>query len=30
MGKPKMWNISETANRRAKRKKLWDLGTYDA
>ncbi len=26
MGKPKMWNISKTADRRAKRTKIWDSG----
>ncbi len=29
-GKPKMWNISKTANRRAKRTKIWDSGYYSA
>ena len=28
MGKPKMWNISKTANCRAKRTKIWDSGSY--
>ena len=28
MGKPKMWNISKTANRRPKRTKMWDSGSY--
>ncbi len=28
MGKPKMWNISKTADRRAKRTKIWDSGYY--
>ena len=26
MGKPKMWNISKTANRRTKRAKIWESG----
>ncbi len=30
MGKPKMWNISKTANHRAKRMKIWDSGSYSA
>ena len=30
MGKPKMWNISKTANRRAKRTKIWDWESYSA
>ena len=30
MGKPKIWNISKTANRRAKRTKIWDSGFYGA
>ncbi len=30
MGKPKMWNISKTASRRAKRMKIWDSGYYSA
>ncbi len=28
MGKPKMWNISKMANRRAKRTKVWNSGYY--
>ena len=28
MGKPKMWNISKTANPRAKWTKIWDSGSY--
>ncbi len=30
MGKPKMWNISKTADRRAKRTKIWDSEYYSA
>ena len=30
MKKPKMGNISKTADRRAKRTKIWDLGLYSA
>ncbi len=30
MGKPKMWNISTTANRSAKRTKLWDSRSFSA
>ncbi len=30
MGKPKVWNISKTANRRAKRTKMWDSWYYSA
>ncbi len=30
MGKPKMWNISKTADRRTKRAKIWDSGYYSA
>ncbi len=30
MGKLKMWNISKTANSRAKRTKIWDSGSYSA
>ncbi len=30
MGKPKLWNISKTADRRAKRTKIWDSGYYSA
>ena len=30
MGKPKMWNISKMANRRAKRMKMWDSGSHSA
>ena len=30
MGKPKMWNILKTADRRAKRTKMWDSGPYSA
>ncbi len=30
MGKPKMWNISKTGDRRAKRTKIWDSGYYSA
>ncbi len=30
MGKPNMWNISKTANRRAKRMKIWDSEYYSA
>ncbi len=30
MGKPKMWNITKTAYRRAKRTKLCDFGSYGA
>ncbi len=29
-GKPKMWNISKTADRRVKRTKIWDLESYSA
>ncbi len=29
-GKPKMWNISKTADRRGKRMKIWDTGSYSA
>ncbi len=28
MGKPKMWNISKTVDRRANQTKIWDLGCY--
>ena len=27
MAKPKMWNISKTTDRRAKRTKIWSRGT---
>ncbi len=30
MGKTKMWKISNTANRRVKWMKIWDLGSYSA
>ncbi len=30
MGKPKMWNISKTAIRRAKRTKIWDSACHSA
>ena len=30
MGKSKMWNISKTADRRAKLTKIWDSGYYSA
>ena len=30
MGEPKMWNISKTADRRAKLTKSWDSGYYSA
>ncbi len=30
MGKPKMWNISKTADHRAKRTEIWDSGYYNA
>ncbi len=30
MGKSKMWNISKTSNRRAKRTKIWDSVYYSA
>ena len=30
MEKPKMWNISKTAERRAKRTKIWDLGVFES
>ena len=30
MGKPKMWNILKTADRRVKRMKIWDSGYYSA
>ncbi len=30
MGKPKMWNITKTVNRRAKQAKIWDSGYYSA
>ncbi len=30
MGKPKIWNISKTADRRAKRMIIWDSGCYSA
>ncbi len=30
MGKPKMWNISKIANRRAQTDKIWDSGYYSA
>ena len=30
MGRPKMLNISKTANRRAKQTKIWDSGSYSA
>ncbi len=30
MGKPKIWNISKTADRRAKLTKIWVLGYYCA
>ena len=30
MGKPKMWNITKTANRRPQRTKIWDSGSYSA
>ncbi len=29
-GKPKMWNISKTDDRRAKRAKIWDSRSYSA
>ncbi len=29
-GKPEEWEISKTADRRAKRTKIWDLGYYSA
>ena len=29
-GKPKMWNISKTADHRVKRTKIWDSGYYNA
>ncbi len=30
MGKPKMWNISKTADRRVKSTKIWDSGYHSA
>ncbi len=30
MGKPKIWNISKTADCRAKRIQIWDSGYYNA
>ncbi len=30
MGEPKMWNLSKTAYRRAKWKKIWNPGSYSA
>ncbi len=30
MGKPKLWNILKMANRRAKKMKIWDSGSYAA
>ena len=30
IGKPKMWNISKTADRIVKRMKIWESGNYSA
>ena len=30
IGKHKLWNISKTVDRRAKRTKIWDLGYHSA